>query len=179
MEVRIKGQMTIADIRQALFEQLHELETKYAVQFPVAPRSTSIRRMVSVRTSRPACQAGMSSEPYTAWGHTAAQLMRGSYERGCSYHSGSESETSPGHGRRCAMKEPCYIDLEEARRVLAEMGVALSPRQMKRAADLDARGRRKLPFFIDPIEGRLKIEKGTLVRIYRDLQMKAENGIKY
>jgi hypothetical protein len=36
------------------------------------------------------------------------------------------------------MKEPCYIDLEEARRVLAEMGVALSPRQMKRAADLDA-----------------------------------------
>ena len=33
MEVRIKGQMTIADIRQALFEQLHELETKYAVQF--------------------------------------------------------------------------------------------------------------------------------------------------
>ena len=33
MEVKIKGQMTIADIRQALFEQLHELETKYAVQF--------------------------------------------------------------------------------------------------------------------------------------------------
>jgi hypothetical protein len=33
MEVRIKGQMTIAEIRQALFEQLHELETKYAVQF--------------------------------------------------------------------------------------------------------------------------------------------------
>ena len=33
MEVRIKGQMTIADIRQALFEQLHELETKYAVQY--------------------------------------------------------------------------------------------------------------------------------------------------
>ena len=33
MEVKIKGQMTIADVRQALFEQLHELETKYAVQF--------------------------------------------------------------------------------------------------------------------------------------------------
>jgi hypothetical protein len=33
MEVRIKGQMTIADIRPALFEQLQELETKYAVQF--------------------------------------------------------------------------------------------------------------------------------------------------
>jgi hypothetical protein len=77
------------------------------------------------------------------------------------------------------MKEPCYIDLEEARQVLAEMGVALSARQIKRAADMDRRGRRKLPFFLDPIEGRLKIEKGTLVRIYRDLQMKAENGIKY
>ena len=33
MEIRIRGQMTIADIRQALFEQLHELETKYAVKF--------------------------------------------------------------------------------------------------------------------------------------------------
>ncbi len=32
MEVRIRGQMTLADIRQALFEQLHELETIYAVQ---------------------------------------------------------------------------------------------------------------------------------------------------
>jgi len=31
MEIRIRGQMTIADIRQALFEQLHELEIKYAV----------------------------------------------------------------------------------------------------------------------------------------------------
>jgi hypothetical protein len=33
MEVKIRGQMTIADIRQTLFEQLHDLETKYAVQF--------------------------------------------------------------------------------------------------------------------------------------------------
>jgi hypothetical protein len=77
------------------------------------------------------------------------------------------------------IKQPLYIGLEEARQVLAEMGVALSPRQMKRAADMDARGRRKLPFFVDPIEGKLKIEKGTLVRIYRDLQMQAENNIKY
>jgi hypothetical protein len=33
------------------------------------------------------------------------------------------------------MEMPCYIDLEQARQVLAEMGVALTPRQMKRAAD--------------------------------------------
>ena len=57
------------------------------------------------------------------------------------------------------MKEPCYINLEQARQVLAGMGVELSPRQIKRAAEPDAEGKRKLPFFIDPIEGRLKIEK--------------------
>ena len=76
------------------------------------------------------------------------------------------------------MKQPCYIDLEQARQVLAEMGVELNARQMKRAADKDASGRRKLPFFIDPIEGRLKIEKGTLVRVYSELQMQAEDTTK-
>lgn len=70
---------------------------------------------------------------------------------------------------------PQYIGLEQARQVLAEMGVDLNPRQMKRAADKDAAGRRKLPFFVDPIEGTLKIEKGTLVDIYRRLQIEAEN----
>jgi hypothetical protein len=68
---------------------------------------------------------------------------------------------------------PCYIGLEQARVVLAEMGVDLSPRQMKRAADRDAHGHRKLPFFVDPIEGTLKIEKGTLVAIYQQLQNEA------
>lgn len=73
---------------------------------------------------------------------------------------------------------PCYIDLHQARQVLAEMGINLNARQMKRAADKDANGQRKLPFFVDPIEGRLKIEKGSLVRIYRELQAQAENGAK-
>ena len=77
------------------------------------------------------------------------------------------------------MKGTCYIGLEEARQVLSEMGVVLTPRQMKRAAEPDARGQRKLPFFVDPIEGKLKIEKGTLVRIYNQLQVEAENGAKY
>jgi len=76
------------------------------------------------------------------------------------------------------VKDLCYIDLEEARQVLAEMGVALSPRQMKRAADLDARGRRKLPFFVDPIEGKLKIEKNTLRSIYMRAQAGAENNLQ-
>lgn len=68
---------------------------------------------------------------------------------------------------------PCYIGLEQARQVLAEIGVELTPRQMKRAADRDAHGHRKLPFFVDPIEGTLKIEKGTLVAIYQQLQSEA------
>ena len=33
MEVKIKGQMTIADIRQTALEQLYKLETNYVVQF--------------------------------------------------------------------------------------------------------------------------------------------------
>lgn len=74
------------------------------------------------------------------------------------------------------MKTPCYINLEEARAVLAEMGVSLNLRQIRRAAEPDAHGNRKLPFFVDPIDGRLKIEKGTLVRIYQGLQMRAENN---
>jgi hypothetical protein len=77
------------------------------------------------------------------------------------------------------MTDPRYIDLNEARAVLAGMGVELTARQMKRASDKDARGIRKLPFFVDPIEGRLKIEKGTLVRIYRELQIQAENDAKH
>lgn len=76
------------------------------------------------------------------------------------------------------MHHPCYIDLEQARAVLADMGIQLNARQMKRAADKDASGKRKLPFFVDPIEGKLKIEKGSLVRIYQELQAQAENRAK-
>ncbi len=74
------------------------------------------------------------------------------------------------------MKQPHYINLEQARQVLADMGVELNQRQIKRAADPDAQGRRKLPFFVDPIDGKLKIEKGTLVDIYRQCQVEAENN---
>ena len=76
------------------------------------------------------------------------------------------------------MRPPTYITLNQARVVLEEMGVSLSRRQIKRAAEMDAYGRRKLPFFIDPIDKKLKIEKGTLVRIYRQLQIDAENNMR-
>jgi len=71
-----------------------------------------------------------------------------------------------------------YINLKQARRVLAGMGVELSDRQMRRAAEKDAQGNRKLPFFVDPIEGTLKIEKGALMKIYNDLQVDAERRIR-
>lgn len=76
------------------------------------------------------------------------------------------------------MDSPCYISLQQARNVLADMGLELSERQIKRAAETDIHGRRKLPFFIDPIDGKLKIERGTLVRVYRELQIDAEKNSK-
>ena len=71
---------------------------------------------------------------------------------------------------------PNFIGLEEARATLAEIGIELTERQLKRAADPDANGKRKLPFFVDPIERRLKIDKGTLLEIYMRCQVNAENS---
>lgn len=76
------------------------------------------------------------------------------------------------------MKIPHYINLDQAREVLSEMGVDLSERQIKRAAEPDATGKRKLPFFVDPIDGRLKIEKDSLMRMYFNRQAEAENNLK-
>jgi hypothetical protein len=76
------------------------------------------------------------------------------------------------------VKQPHYIGLDEARQVLADMGVELTPRQMKRAADRDAEGRRKLPFFIDPVEGTLKIEKQALIAAYEKRQDHAERSCR-
>jgi len=33
MQIRLRGEMTLAEIRQALFEELHKLEEGYAVRF--------------------------------------------------------------------------------------------------------------------------------------------------
>lgn len=74
--------------------------------------------------------------------------------------------------------KPFYIDLEQARSVLAEMGVALTERQMKRAAETDVEGRRKLPFFVDPIEGKLKIERQALIDAYRKREVGAGRNLR-
>ena len=77
------------------------------------------------------------------------------------------------------MRNPTYIDLKGAQQVLSDIGVDVNTRQMQRAAEKDAAGKRKLPFFVDPIDGKLKIEKDSLVRIYRQAQIDAENSSKY
>ena len=77
------------------------------------------------------------------------------------------------------MTPPDYIDLSGARSALSEIGIDLSQRQMKRAAETDAHGMRKLPFFIDPIDKKLKIEKGTLLEIYNQCQMEAEKNAHF
>ncbi|MDW3098625.1 MAG: hypothetical protein R8J41_11055 [Alphaproteobacteria bacterium] len=75
------------------------------------------------------------------------------------------------------MSKPYYIAIPEACDVLEEIGVKLSERQIKRAAEPDASGNRKLPFFVDPIDGRLKIDKNTLISIYLQRQVAAENSM--
>jgi len=76
------------------------------------------------------------------------------------------------------MKQPCYLGLDEARKVLAEMGVNLTLRQIQRAAEQDAQGRRKLPFFLDPIEHRLKIDKDDLLSAYFKRQVEAQRNLR-
>ena len=76
------------------------------------------------------------------------------------------------------IKQPHYIGLEEARQLLAQMGVQLTLRQMQRAAEQDAQGRRKLPFFLDPIERKLKIEKNDLISIYFNKQVEAQKNLR-
>jgi len=76
------------------------------------------------------------------------------------------------------MIKPCFINLEQARKVLADMGIEFSSRQIKRASEKDAHGQRKLPFFIDPIDGRLKIDKGVLTKIYMERQVEAQKSIR-
>ena len=71
------------------------------------------------------------------------------------------------------MRNPRFLDLQEARVVLASIGIRLNARQMKRAAEKDATGKRKLPFFVDPIDKKLKIEKGALLAVYSQCQADA------
>ncbi len=74
------------------------------------------------------------------------------------------------------MPKPYYLDLKQARETLSELGIEFNERQMQRAAEKDVHGRRKLPFFVDPIDKKLKINKNTLLDIYLNRQIAAENS---
>jgi len=74
--------------------------------------------------------------------------------------------------------KPFYIDLREARNALADIGIEITEKQIRRAAEPDFRGKRKLPFFVDPIDGRLKINKDTLLSIYFKRHAEAENNMR-
>ena len=76
------------------------------------------------------------------------------------------------------MKQPCYLGLDQARELLAGMGIHLTERQMQRAAEQDAQGRRKLPFFVDPIQHKLMIEKDDLVSAYFKKQVEAQRNLR-
>lgn len=66
-----------------------------------------------------------------------------------------------------------FITIDETIDTLAEIGIHLKLSQMKRAAEPDHNGLRKIPFFKDPIDGRLKIEKATLIGMYETLHSEA------
>lgn len=66
-----------------------------------------------------------------------------------------------------------FITIDETIETLAEIGIQMKLSQMKRAAEPDHNGLRKIPFFKDPIDGRLKIERATLLGLYQNLHSEA------
>ena len=77
------------------------------------------------------------------------------------------------------MKTPCYINLEEARAVLAELGVSLNLRQKSGGAEPVGHGNPRRPFFAVPIVGPPKIGKGSPAGIFQGRKNKLEkNGRK-
>ena len=66
-----------------------------------------------------------------------------------------------------------FITIDETIPTLAEIGIEMKLSQMKRAAEPDHKGLRRIPFFKDPIDRRLKIEKETLIGLYQTLHLEA------
>ena len=99
---------------------------------------------------RPACRAVMNSKPCTAQAHTEAQRTKGNYDRTTSLHRAGGGAAAVGPDGRAA----------------------------DASANADAQGRRKLPFFVDPIERKLKIEKADLISIYLKRQVQAQRNLR-
>ena len=77
-----------------------------------------------------------------------------------------------------AIIPPHYITLAQSIEALAQIGIMVSLRQMQRASEPDAQGHRKLPFFKDPIDGRLKINQHSLIKLYRQCEIDAERNMR-
>jgi hypothetical protein len=78
--------------------------------------------------------------------------------------------------RNPAGKRAHYLDFDQVGALLDEMNIHLSRRQVKRSSEMNAQGKRKLPWFIDPIDGRLKIERNALLAAYFNRQVEAERN---
>ena len=75
--------------------------------------------------------------------------------------------------------KPSHGDLSQAPALSSSRtGVELTGCQMNLAAETDAQERRTLPFFVDAIEGRLKIERQALINAYRQKQVTAERNLR-
>lgn len=72
-----------------------------------------------------------------------------------------------------------FITIDETIDTLAEIGIQMKLSQMKRAAEPDHNGLRRVPFFKDPIDGRLKIDKTTLLGMYQTLHREALEHCQY
>jgi len=78
--------------------------------------------------------------------------------------------------RNPAGRRAHYLDFDQVGALLKEMNIHLSRRQVKRSSEMNAQGKRKLPWFIDPIDGRLKIERNDVLAAYFNRQVEAERN---
>jgi len=75
------------------------------------------------------------------------------------------------------IKQPHYIGLEEARQLLAQMGVQLTLRQ-KCSAPRSKMPRDAASYPSSSIRSKLKIEKDDLISIYFKRQVKAQSNLR-
>ena len=140
MKIKFHGELSIPELKQAIFELLQELEDEYLVRHS---KNISLHLTPTDGTGdRTYCnnRYGKKIDTIKCYGP---------------YRSITEKYES-WFTERHIMPKPYYLDLKQARETLSELGIEFNERQMKRSAEKDAHGRRKLPFFVDPIDKNVK-----------------------
>lgn len=66
-----------------------------------------------------------------------------------------------------------YVTIDQAHELLAPINPALKKDTLRKAAEPDAAGRRKLPFFKDPLTNKLLIDRKILLDMYQQRQADA------